>query len=53
MPAVRTKVSQTPAVVATEKVARRNPLQILTAGDDVEDEGEDNGGRLARRECRS
>jgi hypothetical protein len=53
MPAVRTKVSQTPAIVAREKVARGNLLHISTAGDDVEDEGEGVGGCLARGERRS
>ncbi len=39
------------AGTAREKVARGNLLQILTAGDDVEDEDEDIGDAEASDDC--
>jgi hypothetical protein len=37
--------------IAKEKVAQANPLRILTAGDDVEDEDEDIGDAEAIDDC--
>ena len=39
------------ACIAKEKVAQGNLLRILTAGDDVEDEDEDNGDAEAIDDC--